>query len=93
MQLRYLTRLLLLTLGFGLTTFGLLAWQQINFDLNGVWPLSRTLTAHPVYAMVLGLALIPPTLWEIFVLEHKLIAPTALLETESPTTEVDSERS
>ena len=26
--------------------------------------------AHPVYIIVLGMALIPPTLWEIFVLEN-----------------------
>ena len=70
MYWRFIIRFLLLTLGFALTTLGLLAWQQINFDLSNVWPISGTFDAHPVYAIVLGLALIPPTLWEIFVLEH-----------------------
>jgi hypothetical protein len=69
MPLRYLTRYLLLTIGFALTTFGILAWQQINFDLDHVWPFTDALAAHPVHGMVLGMALIPPTLWEIFVLE------------------------
>ncbi len=70
MYWRFIIRFLLLTLAFALTTLGLLAWQQINFDLSNVWPISSEFSAHPVYAMVLGLALIPPTLWEIFVLEH-----------------------
>ena len=71
MYFRYLIRFLLLTTGFALTTMGLLAWQQLNFDLSTIWPFAREFAAHPVYAMVLGLALIPPTLWEIFLLEHK----------------------
>jgi len=69
MYWRFLIRFLLLTLGFALTTMGLLAWQQVNFNLSDVWPISDEFKTHPVYAMVLGLALIPPTLWEIFVLE------------------------
>ncbi len=72
MYFRYLIRFLLLTTGFALTTAGLLAWQQLNFDLSSIWPLADEFTAHPVYAIVIGLALIPPTLWEIFVLESKV---------------------
>jgi hypothetical protein len=70
MYWRFIIRFLMLTLGFALTTLGLLGWQQSNFDLASIWPISDEFRAHPVYAMVLGLALIPPTLWEIFVLEH-----------------------
>jgi len=50
---------------------GLLAWQQINFNLASIWPIADTFSVHPTYAIVLGLALIPPTLWEIFILENK----------------------
>ncbi len=71
MRFRFLLRLCLLTIGFALTTAGLLAWQQLNFNLSQIWPLAEEFTTHPVYAMVIGLALIPPTLWEIFVLETK----------------------
>lgn len=71
MYFRFLTRFLLLSAGFALTTAGLLGWQQINFDLSGVWPMGPELRAHPVYLLVFGLALIPPTLWEIFVLENR----------------------
>jgi len=71
MHIRFLIRFLLLTIGFALTTVGLLGWQQLNFDLSKIWPMAQELTAHPIYAIVFGLALIPPTLWEIFVLESK----------------------
>ena len=70
MRIRYLIRFVLLALGFALTTLGILTWQQIDFDLNTMWPMADTLEAHPVYIIVLGMALIPPTLWEIFVLEN-----------------------
>ncbi len=71
MHLRYLIRFVLLCSGFALTTGGLLAWQQVEFDLNAVWPMSDDFNAHPVYAIVVGMALIPPTAWEIFVLENR----------------------
>lgn len=71
MYLRYLIRFLLLSAGFALTTMGLLAWQQISFSLSSIWPLADVFSLHPIYPMVFGLALIPPTLWEIFILEHK----------------------
>ena len=57
-------------LGFALTTAGILSWQQLGFNLGGVWPLAKELTAHPVYIIIFGIALIPPTLWEIFILEN-----------------------
>ena len=68
-HIRLLIRFLLLTLGFALATYGLLIWQQINFDLSTMWPKADTFSIHPAYVLTLGLALIPPTLWEIFVLE------------------------
>ncbi|MEQ8689649.1 MAG: hypothetical protein RIC89_02275 [Pseudomonadales bacterium] len=72
MRTRYLIRFLLLTVGFALTTFGILAWQKIGFDLRGVWPDSTAgLQSHPIYILILGMALIPPTLWEIFLLEQR----------------------
>ena len=75
MRTRYLIRFLLLTVGFALTTFGILAWQKIGFGFAGVWPFGENSNAapmsHPVYVLILGMALIPPTLWEIFLLEQK----------------------
>ncbi len=69
MHLKLFVRFILLTVGFALTTLGLLGWQQTDFDLSRMWPLGDTFDLHPVHLMVLGMALIPPTAWEIFVLE------------------------
>ncbi|XOV81916.1 MAG: hypothetical protein ACFHXK_13720 [bacterium] len=71
MYFRFLIRFILLAAGFALTTAGLLSWQQINFDLSRVWPVAAELSAHPIYLLIFGLALIPPTLWEIFLLENR----------------------
>jgi hypothetical protein len=71
MRLRLFIRLMLLTFGFGLTTAGLLAWQDVGFSLERIWPFTGGLHYHPVHVLVLGMALIPPTLWEIFVLESR----------------------
>ncbi len=69
MYLRLLARFVLLSAGFALTTLGILGWKTIDFELDNMWPLAGSFSIHPVYIMVLGMALIPPTLWEIFVLE------------------------
>ena len=46
MSIRFLIRFVLLTLGFALTTLGILAWQQMNFDLNSLWPIAAEFTAQ-----------------------------------------------
>ena len=77
MRIRYLIRFLLLSLGFALTTAGILAWQETDFDLDQLWPIAQSWSPHPVYVIVFGMALIPPTLWEIFVLENRRDGPDA----------------
>lgn len=69
--LKLLLRLALLTIGFGLTTMGLMAWQARAFSFSGVWPVDGPFAVHPLHLLILGIAMIPPTLWEIFVLEHR----------------------
>ena len=71
MRIRYLVRFSLLATGFALTTAGLLEWQQVGFDLVNIWPLGGALKMHPIYLIVLGMSLIPPTLWEVFLLEQQ----------------------
>jgi len=70
-KLKYLIRFALLAIGFGLTTFGLMTWQAKGFAMAGVWFEGDSWAAHPLHGLVLGIAMIPPTLWEIFVLENK----------------------
>lgn len=67
--MKYLTPFLLLMAGFALTTAGLMMWRSSNFSFEGVWLLS--LRPHPLHILVLGLAMIPPALWEIFILENR----------------------
>ena len=65
--MKYFWRFALLTAGFALTSAGLMAWQGREFSMQDV----MTLQLHPVHLLVLGLAMIPPALWEIFLLEAR----------------------
>ncbi len=67
--MRYFLRFALLTIAFALTTWGLLRWQAAGFGFEGFLSLEQFPVLHPVLFMVFGLALIPPTLWDIFLLE------------------------
>lgn len=67
---KYLLRFSLLAIGFALTSMGLMTWQAKGFSLDGLWFNGSGWTTHPVHLLVLGIAMIPPTLWEIFVLEN-----------------------
>ena len=71
MHLRLLIRFGLLAIGFALTTFGVLGWHHVGFDVAISNTQNTPFAFHPIYALILGLALIPPSLWEIFVLETR----------------------
>jgi hypothetical protein len=75
--MRYLFRFLLLTAAFALTTAGLLAWQDAGLTFRDVWPASAGFRLHPLHVLVVGLAMIPPALWEIFLLERDAAAPAS----------------
>ncbi len=66
---RLLLRCVLLTVAFALTTFALARWQSIGFRWSEIWPLAREFSLHPVHVLILGIAMIPPALWEIFLLD------------------------
>ena len=82
MHLRYLTRFSLLSFSFAVTTIGLLAWAELDFDLANVWREFAALNPHPIFILGLGIALIPPALWEIFILEAEL-SPSIKSPTDS----------
>ena len=71
--MKYLVRFVLLTIGFALTTAGLMFWHAQNFSFEGLWFFSNDFKLHPLHLLILGLAMIPPSLWEIFILESKSI--------------------
>jgi hypothetical protein len=73
--MKYLLRFLLLTVAFALTTAGLMGWHDRGFGFDGVWALGlwssdSGLQLHPLHLVIIGLPMIPPALWEIFLLER-----------------------
>jgi hypothetical protein len=70
--MRYFGRFLLLVVAFALTTAGLMGWRDRDFALYDLWPVADAFGVHPLYLLILGLAMIPPALWEVFLLERNL---------------------
>ena len=68
--MKYLLRFVLLSMGFALTTAGLMLWHADGFSFQGIWFVDNAYQLHPLHVLILGLAMIPPSLWEIFVLEN-----------------------
>ena len=66
--MKHLAALLLLSAGSALTTGGLKLWQETSFSFAGMWTLADGL--HPLFVLIVGIAMIPPALWEIFLLEN-----------------------
>lgn len=69
--MKYLTSFLLLAMAFALTTVGLMLWHAQDFGFQGIWFFDNDYKPHPIHFLVLGIAMIPPALWEIFMLEYK----------------------
>ena len=69
--MKYLTRFVLLTVGFALTTAGLMMWRAVGFSFEGVWGFDDGFRPHALHLLIVGLAMIPPALWEIFLLESE----------------------
>ena len=67
--LRLLIRFLVLAAATAAVAYGLLAWQHRGFSLVGVWFVDNGWHVHPVHFLVVGIGLIPPAMWDIFVLD------------------------
>lgn len=67
--MKHLGWFLLLAAGFGLTTAGLMLWHDRGFAFAGMWRFDDGL--HPLYLLIVGIAMIPPALGEIFLLEQR----------------------
>lgn len=66
---RLLIRFIVLAAASSAVAYGLLAWQHQGFTLVGVWLVDNDWRLHPVHFLVLGIGLIPPTMWDIFAME------------------------
>jgi hypothetical protein len=65
----HLFRHLVLSLGFVLITFGLLFWHTLDFNSSNVWQMTVGGIIHPIFPTTLGLALVPASIWEIFLIQ------------------------
>jgi len=68
---RFFARFILLAAGFALFTFGLLSWSRTGFSLTGLLPFTGNFELQGMHYVMLGVAMIPPSLWEIFNLERR----------------------
>jgi hypothetical protein len=75
--MRYFWRFLLLATGFAFTTAGLVAWRDIGFRYDDVWPLAGAPALHPLHLLAVGLGMIPLAIWEIFLLERRPQTPAS----------------
>lgn len=66
--MKYLMGYLLLAAGSALATFGVMLWQEQSFGFAGIWSLADGL--HPAFLLIVGVSMVPPALWEIFLLEN-----------------------
>jgi len=71
MTLKYCIRYLLLVVGFALLTYGMINWSRTAFSMHGVWFFDNSYNLHPLHFIIVGVAMIPPAMWEIFFLQHK----------------------
>ena len=74
--MKLLIRLLLLIVATALLTCGVLLWQAEGFRLDGLLRLDNLWVVHPVHLLIVGIAMLPVTLWEIFLLEPRSPADT-----------------
>jgi len=70
MTLKYCIRYLLLIAGFTLLTYGMINWSRSDFSMQGIWFSDATYYLHPLHFVIIGVAMIPPSMWEIFALQH-----------------------
>ena len=69
--MKYFFRFLLLMIGFALTTAGLMMWRTTGFSFDGICFVDNGYRPHALHVLILGLAMITPSLWEIFILESR----------------------
>ncbi len=68
--MRYFLRFLLLMIGVALTTLGIIFWHDRGYSIVGLWFFDAGFRLHPLHILILGIALIPPTMWEQFQLDQ-----------------------
>ena len=67
--IRLVIRFVVLAGASSAVAYGLLAWQHEGFSLAGVWLVDNDWRLHPVHFLIVGIGLIPPTMWDIYAME------------------------
>ena len=67
--IRLVIRFIVLAAASAAVAYGLLAWQHEGFALAGVWLVDNDWRLHPVHFLIVGIGLIPPTMWDIYAME------------------------
>ena len=76
-------RHILLMASVASVAYGLTSWHALAFDTSNVWLYNNDWRPHPVHFIALGLGLMGPSLWGIFVLAM-LLGPRRAPGEESP---------
>ena len=84
-MMSYFIRFLLLMIGVALATLGLLYWQNQGFTFEGLLLYDNDWRPHPLHILVLGIAMVPPAMWEVFVLDVRRARTSADEETHDQT--------
>ena len=59
---------MLVTLGVACVTFGVAYWHHNDFAFRGLW-FEDGLALHPLHLVAIGIAVVPPAIWDVFVME------------------------
>lgn len=84
--MQFFIRFMLLATGFCLFTFGLLEWQAEGFVLGGLVPFTDNYRWQGLHYLMVGLSMIPPSLFEIYTLERRAQRKTSGIEDTLPGT-------
>ena len=68
-SLRLLPRLIALTVGFAMTTYGAVDWHYRDLSMEGFWLVDNGWRPHPIHLLMLGLCAIPVALWQILAID------------------------
>lgn len=68
-SLRLLPRLIALTVGFAMVTYGAVDWHYRDLSMEGFWLVDNGWRPHPIHLLMLGLCAIPVALWQILAID------------------------
>lgn len=68
-SVRLVPRLIALTVGCAMATYGVVDWHFRDLSMEGFWLVDNGWRPHPVHLLMLGLCAIPVALWQILAID------------------------